>query len=99
MQEISADDIRQRIQTENPWWRAEHSIAPTHKKLKPRAYFDLFLPLLKDRAVRRAVVLMGPRRVGKTVLIHHAIQALIDDGVPPHTICYISVDNPLYNGR
>jgi predicted AAA+ superfamily ATPase len=42
---------------------------------------------------------MGPRRVGKTVLIHHAIQALIDDGVPPQTICYISVDNPLYNGR
>ena len=71
---------------------------PSHKKLKPRAYFDLFLPLLTEREVRRAIVLMGPRRVGKTVLIHHAIQALINDGVRPQTICYISVDNPLYNG-
>ncbi len=41
---------------------------------------------------------MGPRRVGKTVVIHHAIQALIAQGVPPTRICYISVDHPLYNG-
>ena len=48
--------------------------------------------------MRRAVVLMGPRRVGKTVLIHHAIQALIDEGLPPRSIGYFSVDHPIYNG-
>ncbi len=48
--------------------------------------------------MRRAVVLMGPRRVGKTVMVHHAIQALIDDGVPPRFIGYFSVDHPIYNG-
>ena len=48
--------------------------------------------------MRRAVVLMGPRRVGKTVMIHHAIQTLIDDGVPPLSIGYFSVDHPIYNG-
>jgi predicted AAA+ superfamily ATPase len=40
---------------------------------------------------------MGPRRVGKTVMIHHAIQALINEGTPPQSICYLSVDNPIYN--
>jgi hypothetical protein len=55
MQEISGDDIRQRIQAENPWWSGEHSIASAHKALTPRAYFDLFLPLLKERGVRRAL--------------------------------------------
>jgi predicted AAA+ superfamily ATPase len=39
---------------------------------------------------------MGPRRVGKTFLLHHAIARLIDDGVPPKNVCYVSVDNPIY---
>jgi len=30
-------------------------------------------------------------------MIHHAIQALLDEGVPPKSICYFSVDSPLYN--
>ena len=42
-------------------------------------------------------MLMGPRRVGKTVMIHHAIQTLINDGIPSKSICYLSVDNPIYN--
>jgi predicted AAA+ superfamily ATPase len=98
MQEISPKDIIRRIRLENPWWGADHSIGPPSRTLKPRAYFDLFFPLVKTRSVRRAVVLMGPRRVGKTVMIHHAVQQLINDGVPPKSICYFSVDHPLYNG-
>lgn len=41
---------------------------------------------------------MGPRRVGKTFMIHHAIQALIEGGVAPKRVGYFSVDNPIYNG-
>jgi hypothetical protein len=32
------------------------------------------------------------------VLLHHVIQKLIDDGVPPAHICYFSVDHPIFNG-
>ncbi len=39
---------------------------------------------------------MGPRRVGKTVMMFHAIQQLIDDGVPRQKICFIGIDNPIY---
>jgi predicted AAA+ superfamily ATPase len=98
MQAISPDDIIRRIRTENPWWDGDHTITEFHRKMKRRAYFDLFLPLVKTHSVRRAVVLMGPRRVGKTVMIHHAVQALLDEGVPPKSICYFSVDHPIYNG-
>jgi len=98
MQEISTTDIIRRISTENPWWDGDHTISQTQRDMKPRPYFSLFFPLLKA-AVRRAVVLMGPRRVGKTVLIHHAIQALLNEGVSPESICYLSVDSPTYNGR
>ena len=41
---------------------------------------------------------MGPRRVGKTVMIHHAIAKLINEGVDPRKICYVSIDHPIYNG-
>jgi predicted AAA+ superfamily ATPase len=51
-----------------------------------------------ERKARRAVVLMGPRRVGKTVMIHHAVQRLLDAGTDPKRLLYISVDHPLYNG-
>jgi predicted AAA+ superfamily ATPase len=98
MEEISSEDIVRRIRVENPWWEGDHTIAPAYQSMKPRAYFSLFLPLVKSRQVRRAVVLMGPRRVGKTVMIHHAVQALVKEGAPPRSICYFSVDHPIYNG-
>src|SRR5437879_3273489 len=66
MDAISAKDIIRRIRLENPWWAGRHGIPLPHRKFKPRAYFDLFYPLVKTRSVRRAVVLMGPRRVGKS---------------------------------
>jgi len=98
MQTISAEDIIGRIRTENPWWDKEHTIADEHRVMKRRPYFDLFYPLVEMQSPRRAVVLMGPRRVGKTVIIYHTIQALIESGTPPRAICYFSVDHPIYNG-
>jgi len=98
MEAISSEDVVRRIRTENPWWECDHTINSLYRDMPPRPYFELFFPLVKARSVRRAVVLMGPRRVGKTVMIHHAIRALLDEGVPPKSICYFSVDHPIYNG-
>ena len=41
---------------------------------------------------------MGPRRVGKTVLLRHAIRVLLERGARPARIFYVSVDHPLFNG-
>jgi predicted AAA+ superfamily ATPase len=98
MEAISQDDIVRRVRTENRWWEGDHTINSVYRDLPPRPYFELFFPLVKEKSVRRAVVLMGPRRVGKTVMIHHAIRALLDEGVRPKSICYFSVDHPIYNG-
>ena len=96
MRQIDSEQLHERIRTENPWW-AGKGIGDELDSLTPRAYFDLLFPLITELSVRRAIVLMGPRRVGKTVLIHHAIRALLDQGVPPRQIAYVSVDHPLYN--
>lgn len=98
MRTISREQVVKRLRTENPWWDARRTASLPWREWKPRAYFDLFMPLVTRTEIRRAVVLMGPRRVGKTVMIHHAIQRLIADGVSPRRICYFSVDHPIYNG-
>jgi uncharacterized protein len=97
MRSISVQQVIKRIQTENLWWNPPHKIIKAYDDMRRRAYFDVLFPLAQDVSIRRAILLMGPRRVGKTVLIHHIIGKLIDDGVSPRRICYISVDHPIYN--
>ncbi len=97
MKPVPQDQILRRLHIDNPWWNTPATIPQHYHALTPRAYFTSFYPLVSIRAVQRAVVLMGPRRVGKTVMLHHTIQRLFDAGVPPSQICYISVDHPLYS--
>lgn len=85
-----------RLKIDNPWW-SEGTIPAYYKEMSPRLYLDIFYPLVKDSEVRRAILLMGPRRVGKTVMLFHSIQRLIDEGVSPQNIIYVSVETPIYN--
>lgn len=93
---ISKAQVLDRIRFENPWW-VESQIEGDYQALPRRLYFELFKPLVFDKEVRRAVVLMGPRRVGKTVMLHHMIQALIEAGVNPKKIIFLTIENPVYN--
>ena len=89
-----------RIRLENNWWESGQ-IGEFYKRMRPRAYFERFHTLVKevqDEAVRRAPILMGPRRVGKTVMLFHLTEALINAGVEPRRICYVSVEHPIFNG-
>ncbi|MCA0374492.1 MAG: ATP-binding protein [Gemmatimonadetes bacterium] len=98
MRQIPAEQVHKRLRAENPWWAAPYQTAATYRSWHPRAYHGLFQPLIEQVGVRRAVLLMGPRRVGKTVLLHHAVQSLLDRGADPRSLCYIAVDHPIYNG-
>jgi uncharacterized protein len=98
MRDIPREQVLRRLQAENPWWQPPHQVGPSYRDWKHRAYFDLLFPLIAATKVNRAVVLLGPRRVGKTVMMHHAVQRLLDQGIRPTRLCYISVDHPIYNG-
>jgi uncharacterized protein len=100
LRNIPKERVIARIRVENPWWETG-AIEPFFSNLKPRAYFERFRALvteLRSGGIRRAPTLMGPRRVGKTVLLFHLIDALLREGVPPRSICYLSVEHPLFNG-
>ncbi|MBI5561218.1 MAG: ATP-binding protein [Deltaproteobacteria bacterium] len=98
MKEISNKEIIRKITLENPWWEEQGGIDDYFKKFKPRAYLDSLYEVVTEKAVKRAIVLMGARRVGKTVLLYHIIQKLIDSGIDPKRICYISIEAPVYIG-
>lgn len=92
---IPTEKIVERLHYENPWWISKE-IPETYLKISSRLYFELFFPFVIDTSIRRALVLMGPRRVGKTVMLFHSIQQLIQESVNPQKIFFIGIDNPIY---
>src|SRR6202789_3354814 len=63
-----------------------------------RVYFRPFQELALKFDVKRATVLLGPRRVGKTVMIKQLIWELIESGFDPSAILFASIDTPVYSG-
>jgi predicted AAA+ superfamily ATPase len=96
LKSISDTSIIDRLKFENPWW-VNNQTDKDYQLLKRRKYFALFSSLVTERDVKRAVVLMGPRRVGKTVMMHHTIQYLLENKIEPDKICFINIENPIYN--
>ena len=96
--DYSEEQILERLQFENPWW-TKLKIEEYYAQMHPRPYLELFWKLVAQRTVRRALVLMGPRRVGKTVMMFHTIQRLIEQGADPLKIVFVSIETPIYLGR
>lgn len=99
MKIVSEQEVASHAKRANPWWDGPATIGQEIRALRPRAYLPLVEGLLRDAKIRRAVVLLGPRRVGKTYLVHHLIQRLLDDGVPGERIAYLAVDHPILHGQ
>lgn len=90
------EQIIKRLVSDNPWWVSD-TIPEYYSKMPHRAYLTDFYSEVSDIDMRRAVILMGPRRVGKTVMIFHTIEQLLKSGVAGKKIIYISIDTPIYN--
>lgn len=87
---ISKDELKRFLAMWNPWWAS--SQAPDVEKWRRAAWLVVRKWLTKPRATM-ALLLAGPRRVGKTTLLMQQISQLIQDGVTPRDILYVSFDN------
>ncbi len=76
----------------NPWWKGERipDLPEWH-----RGAFQELTYWIETPPVQRAIMLSGPRQVGKTTLLLQAIQRLIDSKVPPGNILYATFDHPV----
>lgn len=98
MLQVSEKEIETRLRLDNPWWQSGEGIEPDFRSYPRRAYLSDFARLVLDD-VNRAVVLLGPRRVGKTILVYHTIHDLMGrHGVSGRDILYVSLETPLYTG-
>ena len=99
MLQVSDQEIANRLREENPWWVAGAGIDRDYAAYPRRAYLRPFSRMVRQDVPKRAVLLLGPRRVGKTIMVFHAIDALLRDGVSGRDILYVSLETPTFFGQ
>ncbi len=78
----------------NPWWKTGAVHPGFVKGYKRFAYYEVLMRLDRED-VRRALILTGARRVGKTTVQYQVIDALLKRGVQPKQIVFVSMDHPM----
>lgn len=78
----------------NPWWKTGLTNTTLTKSYKRFAFYEA-MKRLEQTDIRRTVVLTGTRRVGKTTIQYQMINALLNNGVSPQKIVFISLDHPM----
>ncbi len=78
---------------QNPW-HSTSDIPERFKPLKERPMARwLWMRLLGDY-LHRFLIILGPRRTGKTVTMYQTVRRLLDNGIPAHRIWWVSLDHP-----
>ena len=91
---VSDEQVIKVLRQYNPWWRNPLAIKEENKPQKRLAYYEA-LRMISHKTIRRFAVLSGARRVGKTTIMYQMMNSLIDEGVNPKNILYVSFDNPI----
>lgn len=90
---INETQILEVLRRQNDWWRVEkvsEDLAPRH--FKRLAFYEV-QRWLRQPDLKRAIILSGARRVGKTVVLHQLAQDAITNGTPPRKILYITFED------
>ncbi|NOT31477.1 MAG: ATP-binding protein, partial [Planctomycetes bacterium] len=53
---------------------------------------------LLDPELRRGILLLGPRQVGKSTLLHQIADSLLEEGWPPGNLTHFNFDDPRVRG-
>lgn len=83
-------EFRRELEKVNGWW-IFNSVKESKKYPFKREIFESFKKGLDSR---RILLLLGPRRVGKSILIKQTIDSLLLSGIDPSSILYYSMDDP-----
>lgn len=91
---VNRENVLDLLYSYNPWWRTGFIQKEFVKPMHRFAYFEAFRCMMRED-IRRSVVLCGARRTGKTTIMYQAISALLEQGVSPKDILFVSFDHPL----
>ena len=87
----AAGDLVSILRGFNPWWARRPFEVPEFRRLA----FQICNRRLRDQQLRRAVLLTGPRRVGKTTILTQIAKSWVEEGRDPKSILYLSLDHPI----
>lgn len=90
----SKEGILKVLSAFNPWWKTGAVHPEFTKSYRRFAYYEA-MKRLEQADIRRAVVLTGARRVGKTTIQYQMVEALLKKGVSPQKIVFVSLDHPM----
>ena len=91
---ISKEGILKVLTAYNPWWKTA-AVNPKQAKSYRRFAFHEAMKRLEQADLRRTVILTGTRRVGKTTIQYQMIQSLLEKGIAPQKIVFVSMDHPM----
>lgn len=85
------EEILQVLNGFNPWWTQPDVAVPAFRRLA----FQATRSYLERTDLRRAILLSGPRRVGKTTVLQQLARQAINDGSEARSVLYLSLDHPV----
>jgi predicted AAA+ superfamily ATPase len=99
---ISDENLFQRLAFDNPWWEFTSGSEINFRRPAKRVFFAPFFSRVEKAGAPRdfggLVVLAGPLRAGKTVMVRQAVAQLIENGVSPSSVCICSMALPSLAG-
>jgi len=93
---ISDNDLFQRLAFDNPWWDFTDETEIKFRNPTKRAFFPSFVTRVMKAGQGDVLVLAGPLRAGKTVMMRQMVADLIERGVKPQNVFYCSMTTPSY---
>ncbi|MEO5338584.1 MAG: AAA family ATPase [Magnetospirillum sp. WYHS-4] len=95
---ISDNDLFQRLVFENPWWDLKPDTRIEFRASTQRIFFPSFFNRMMGAGAGDILVLTGPLRGGKTVMLRQTVARLIEGGVKPTHVFYASLTTPSLAG-
>ena len=84
-----------RVFTEQNPWRSSGTVPSALAPHTERSLAQVLWQRLLHNEPRRHQVILGPRRVGKTTVLHQTVRHLIANGIDPGRIWWLRMDHPL----
>ncbi|MDP3726080.1 MAG: ATP-binding protein [bacterium] len=94
LEALGIHNLRQSLLAYNPWWKTKSFSVPGVPDFKR----DAFIQAMRHTEANHGLALLinGPRRVGKTTIINQVIRCLIEEKkIPVNRILFFSLDDPL----
>ncbi len=96
MKTISEGDLFRRLAFDNPWWGFKPETEIKFRHPPKRAFFPAFSERVMATGTGEVLVLAGPLRSGKTVMLRQMVAQLIEKGGDSKSVLYCSLTTPSY---